>query len=423
MDKLVCPCICGRVKGYFQRGKMIDIVKAKEIIDRESEGLCEMDEVSIVDSLSCVLFHDIYATTDLPPYDRSAMDGYAVRSEDIEKASEEMPIILNIIDMVQTGKVSEKEVGNREAIKIMTGGKIPAGADTVVMKEFTEEEGDIVKVYKGVAKGRNICYRGEDIKEGGIVFKKGFKVTPAVIALCASLGISRLRVYRKPKVAILTIGDELLDIDEELKDGKIRDSNKYALISQLNECGIYPIILERAEDRFEDIYKKVNEGLNSDFLLTSGGVSVGDFDFVKKVFKEVGIKIFFDKVAIKPGKPTVFGKKDKTIVFGLPGNPVATMITFYEFVRPVIMRFMGREDLCLKETEAILDEDITVEPGRMKILRVKTIKRDNQIFVSIPPTHQGSANLLSLALSDALLKIPGDKSEIKKGTKVKIQLL
>ncbi|MFV1951661.1 MAG: gephyrin-like molybdotransferase Glp [Nitrospinota bacterium] len=401
---------------------MIDIVKAKEIIDRESEGLGGVEEVSIVNSLNSVLFSDIYANTDLPPYDRSAMDGYAVCSEDIEKASEEMPITLNIIDMVQAGSVSEKEAGHGEAIKIMTGGKVPAGADTVVMKEFTEEDGDIVKVYKGVTKGKNICYRGEDIKKGGIVLKKGSKVTPAVIALCASLGISKVPVYKKPRVAILTLGNELLDIDEELRDGKIRDSNKYALISQVNECGIYPVILERADDTFEDIYKKVIEGLNCDLLLTSGGISVGDFDIVKKVFEEAGVKIFFDKAAIKPGKPIVFGKKDKTLIFGLPGNPVATMITFYEFVKPVILKFMGREDISLKETEAILDEDITIKPGRVNILRVRTIKRDNKIFVSMSG-HQGSANLLSLALSDALLKIPQDKTDIKRGTKVKIQLL
>ena len=363
---------------------MIDLVKAKEIIDRESEGLGGMEEVSIVDSLNSVLFSDIYANTDLPSYDRSAMDGYAVCSENIEKASEEMPITLNIIDIVQAGNVSEKEVGNGEAIKIMTGGKVPAGADTVVMKEFTEEDGDdIVKVYKVVVKGKNICYRGEDIKKGGMVLKRGSKVTPAIIALCASLGISKVPVYKKPKVAILTIGNELLDIAEELKDGKIRDSNKYALISQVNECGIYPIIFKRADDTFEDIYKKVIEGLNCDFLLTSGGVSVGDFDLVKKVFEEAGVKMFFDKVAIKPGKPIVFGKKDKTLVFGLPGNPVSTMIAFYEFVRPVLLKFMGREDISLEETEAILDEDITKKPGRINILRVKTIKRDNKIFVSM----------------------------------------
>jgi len=401
---------------------LIDIVKAKEIIDRESQGLGGMEEVSIVNGLNSVLFSDIYANTDLPPYDRSAMDGYAVRSEDIEKASEDIPIALNIIDMVLAGSVSEKEAGHGKAIKIMTGGKVPAGADTVVMKEFTEEDGDIVKVYKGVTKGKNICYRGEDIKKGRIVLKKGSKITPAVIALCASLGISKVSVYKKPKVAILTLGNELLDIDEELRDGKIRDSNKYALISQVNECGIYPVILERADDTFEDIYKKVIEGLNWDLLLTSGGISVGDFDLVKKVFEEAGVKIFFDKVAIKPGKPIVFGKKDKTLVFGLPGNPVSTMITFYEFVKPVILKFMGREDISLRETEAILDEDITIKPGRVKILRVRTIKRDNKIFVSMSG-HQGSANLLSLALSDAFLKIPADKTEIKRGTKVTIQLL
>ena len=400
---------------------MIPFHKAKEIILENAEAL-NSEKVHFLDAYHRVLAEDILSPIDLPHYNRSAMDGYAVRSQDIKNASHEHPAVLTVIDKIQAGYISHTKVENSTAIKIMTGGMLPEGADTIVIKEDTRLEGDRVFICKAIPSRKNICFIGEDIKKRHLVLKKGAFIDPSHIGVFAALGISIIPVYRKPKVAILSTGDELLDINDELEPGKVRNSNQYALYSLVQESDGVPHILNPARDIEEDLINKIQAGLESDILLTTGGVSVGDFDLVGDVFKKLAITLYFTEIAVKPGKPVIFGKKNKTLVFGLPGNPVSAMISFYEFVRPAIFKMQNSNRKLWHEVEAIVAEDIKLKKDSRKILRTSLEERDGQFYVKLA-AHQGSGNILSMAWADSLLEVDEDTEIVPKGGKVKVRLL
>lgn len=400
---------------------MISPHRAQQIILSRTPILSSQ-KVYFLDSLGRTLAQDIKATNALPPFDRTSMDGYALRSIDTKDARPQKGVPLRVIGTIQAGGKSEKRINRGEAIKIMTGGMIPWGADSVVIKEHTRHKKDQLMVFNEMRPAENIRFRGDDVKKGEIIIKKGAPVTSGAVGLLASLGICQVKVYRKPKVGILVTGDELLDVQEKLQPGKIRSSNQFALFSQVKEAGGEPFLLGIARDKKQDIARKIRRGLEFDALLISGGVSVGDFDLVPEVLRRLAVKIFFHKVSIQPGRPLIFGKKDKTPIFGLPGNPVSTMVSFYTFVRPCLVKMSGRTDVYLRRGYAVLDEPISVHGRRTKILRGVVFSRKDDLYVRLS-SHQGSGNILSLAKANCLLEIPQAIERLTKGQKVEIQYL
>lgn len=325
----------------------ITVEAANQII---SEGIIDIkqSEISILDSLDHVLAEDIISETDIPPFDRSPLDGYAYKSEDSLYATESSPVILEVIDNIQAGHVSNKKIAGGQAIRIMTGAKIPEGADVVIKYEDTEFTDKKVKIFKYQKPQSNIVKVGEDMRRGDRILCKGITIGPAEIGILASLGRTHVRVYSKPAIAILATGDELLNIDEELYDGKIRNSNSYVIAAQVRKSGGIPKILGICKDRVNDVKKELDSALKwADMIITTGGASVGDADIIKEAFKEAGADILFWKTKMKPGTPIVAAKYGNKLLFGLSGNPAAAYITFEIFVRPAILRLMEKQQSTL----------------------------------------------------------------------------
>jgi len=401
---------------------MIPFEEAKKIV-LDSVPVLDTVEKPILDALGLVAAEDIISTEQIPPFDNSAMDGYAVRADDTSGASETNPIELSVLMDLPAGTHTECDVGPGQAIRIMTGAPAPSGADTVVQVELTERAGDgKVKILKEHARAKNIRLAGEDIAIGQKVVSTGEEITPAKIGLLASVGRATLKVIRRPVVAILATGDELLEADEPLGPGKIRSSNSYTLISQARTCGAEPQYLGIARDTMDDVRSHLAKGLSADMIVSSGGVSVGDYDFVKDALEELGVEFKFTKVAIKPGKPTVFGMLGGKPVFGLPGNPVSSMVMFEEFVRPALLKMMGRRRIFRPVVEAVLEEDIKKNPERNHLVRAIARREGSEYYVSTTGP-QGSGILVSMDYANAIIMFPRGTGRLKKGERVKVQLI
>jgi molybdopterin molybdotransferase len=400
------------------------MITVEEALDRILSRLAPLgaEKVTILDTLGRVMAEDIYAGRDIPPLDNSGMDGYALRWEDIRNASPDHPVQLEVIEDLPAGFVASQRVGKGQAIRIMTGAPVPKGADTVVPVEDTEEKDRRAFILKSLGAGANIRRAGEDVKKGDLVISRGDLVRPAEVGMLASLGRSFVYVYQRPQVAILATGDELADVDETLDGVKIVSSNSYALAAQVKDCGATPIQLGIARDRKEEIEKKLRQGLRADVLISSAGVSVGDYDFVKDVLNDLGTEMVFWKVAMKPGKPLAFGLIQGKPVFGLPGNPVSSMVSFEEFVRPSLLKMMGHRQLFRPVIEAVLKEDIHKEPGRRHFVRAFVSFDKDQYQVTVTG-EQGSAILRSMVKANGLVVVPEDKKVVKAGEKVQVQLL
>lgn len=380
------------------------------------------EKVSILEALGRVMAEDIYTNRDIPPLDNSGMDGYALRSEAVYGASADHPVRLKVIEDLPAGTISQKTIGEGEAIRIMTGAPIPKGADVVIPVEDTKKEGDSVAVLKSLAAGENIRKAGEDVKRGERVLSRGDLVRPAEVGMLASVERAFVSVYQRPLAAILCTGDELVDVDGKPGGAKIVSSNSYTLAAQVKDCGAVPLQLGIAGDRKEEIKERFTQGLRADVLISSAGVSVGDYDFVKDVLEELGMKMIFWKVAMKPGRPLAFGLIREKPVFGLPGNPVSSMVSFEQFVRPSLLKMMGHRQIFRPVIEAVLKEDIHKEPGRRHFIRAfVTLERDSY-FVTITG-DQGSAILKSMVKANGLVVVPEDRRTIKAGEKVRVQLL
>ncbi len=400
---------------------MISPDKALDIIFSKTSAL-PAEKIGFLDSLNRILTQDIKATMDLPPFDRSSMDGFAVRSIDTKGAEGKNPVRLKVVGMAQAGGNFSGMIKKGETVKIMTGAPIPKGADSVLIKENAIEVGGSIQVLAQTRPGENIRYRGDDTKKGETIILKGSRVTAGIVALLASLGVTRVSVACKPRAGILVTGDELIEAKEKLRPGKIRSANQYALYSQVKEAGGEPIILGIVKDERRKTKDAILKGLRFDVLLISGGVSVGDFDLVPKVLKELGTKVFIQKVAIQPGKPLLFGKYKSTYVFGLPGNPVSTMISFYKFVWPCLLKLMGASGSPVRKANAVLQEDIKISGQRTKILRAVVIEKGSELFVRLA-SHQGSGNILSVAKANCLLEIKEGINQLRKGQRVEVQYL
>ena len=338
------------------------------------------------------------------------------------------PVILEVIDEVAAGYVSKKRLKRGQAIRIMTGAPIPQGADSVVMVEITQkfktDASEFIKVFKATEYKENIRAKAEDVKKGEKVLVKGSLIRPQEMGMLASLGVDSIRVAKKPKVGILTTGDELVQIDKPLTKGKIRDSNAYCLTGQVLTVGATPVHLGIARDNLEEVRRKIIAAINKniDLLLVSGGVSVGDYDLVKNVLWELGTKIKLWKVAIRPGKPLVFGYIKGIAVFGLPGNPVSGMVVFEEFVRPAILKMCGASKLFRPVVVATFKQSFRKKKGLKYFVRVRIENKNNKFYASLTGP-QGSGILKSMVLADAIMVIPEEISELKRGDKVCVQLL
>lgn len=418
---------------------MISVEEALEKILHEVDTL-EEEQVPILDSLGQVLAEDIKSDIDVPPLDNAAMDGYAVQSKDTQEASKESPKILRVIDTVMAGSISEHQVAPGTAIRIMTGAPVPRGADSVVQFEKTDEEPQKgtaadqpiteVGILCKAEPGLNIRRAGEDIAKGAIALRQGTVIRPAEVGLLASLGYSQVRVIRRPVVAVLATGNELVDINQPLPEGKIYDSNTYSIASLVRRYGGIPKILGIALDREDSLVSKLRQGQDADMLITIGGVSMGDYDMVKDILAREGEMVFW-KVRIKPGKPLAFGRlkgvgKNGTAKgiphLGLAGNPVSCMVNFELFARPALLKMMGKKNFTKPAVEAIMEDSVKNTEGRRIYDRAIVERRDGRYYARLTGP-QGSGILTSMSRANGLVIIPEDKKEVIKGEVVQAIML
>ena len=375
----------------------------------------------ILDCSNYVLAEDLIATEHIPPFDNSAMDGFAVNSEDVINASNENPIILSVIETIAAGVAPEKRILAGRAARIMTGAMMPEGADAVVMQEVTELKNDKVTILQSVEKDENVRFTGESVRQGDKVMSSGKVLRPPEVSMLASLNCAEVSVHKKPTVAIVSTGDELTPIGESLSPGKIRDSNRYGLFAQVQNAGGIPIDMGIApDDEVETERIFIESVAKADALITSGGVSVGEHDVVKNVLMKLG-EMNFWRVAMKPGKPQVYGKIRGKPVFGLPGNPVSSLVVFELFVRPALLKMAGHSDLLRPTFKAVLEADVTNKDGRVNFMRAILTEQDGQ-YTAKTTGPQGSGILHSLVLANGLITIPSGAS-LRAGETVDAQFL
>ncbi len=418
---------------------MISVEQALEKILSNIEVLGE-EQHPILDCLGQVLAEDIYADINVPPLDNSAFDGYAVRSGDISGASRQHPRFLRVIDTIYAGSIPQREVKPGTAIRIMTGAPIPEGADCVVMFEDTDEAqrkgsadrqppGEI-GILREAKSGSNVRQAGESIAKGSLILTRGIVIRPSEVGMLASLGRDKVKVIRRPVVAILATGDELVNIGRPLPEGKIYNSNTYSAAAQVLHYGGIPKILGIALDHEDSVVAGLQQGLDADMLITIGGVSMGDYDVVRDVLAKQGEMVFW-KVRTKPGKPLAFGMLKGSSQngvtrniphLGLAGNPVSSMVNFELFARPAILKLMGRRNLAKPTVEAVMENRIANKDSRRVFARVIVEKRNGQYFAQLTGP-QGSGILHSMTLANGLAIIPEDKTQVEEGDKLQVMML
>ncbi|MFH0948047.1 MAG: gephyrin-like molybdotransferase Glp [Elusimicrobiota bacterium] len=390
--------------------------------------------------LNTVIAENIISSENIPNCDNSAMDGYAVKYSDIQK----IPALLKVVGEVKAGDIFSKKLSAKggsasggkklfgEAVKIMTGAPIPKGADVVVMVEDTEKQitnyklqiTDFVKILKTVERGANIRKAGEDIKNGEMILKKGMILNPAQIGLLASIGKIKIRTVKRPKVAIITTGDEIVDASvKKLPKGKVRNSNLWTITALLKRDGAIPIQLGTVPDNLSKTKSAIRKTISlSDAVIISAGISVGEYDFVRVALKQLGAKFIISQVAMKPGKPFAFSKIRSVPIFSLPGNPVSTMVTYEELVRPAILKMMGKQSTSLLVVKAIIQDDIYKKHGRKEFIRGVFTKKGGEYFVELTGT-QGSGILKSMSKANCFIVLDEKTLLVQKGSEVNIEIL
>ncbi len=388
--------------------------------------------VPLLEALGLVLAQPVVAGHDVPPFTNSAMDGYAVRAEDTAAASYERPVSLSVVTEVAAGSRPAVAVGPGQAARIMTGAVLPEGADAVVRFEETDEwdagprpvsarQPAAIRIFRRVKTGENVRLAGEDIRAGQEVLPPGTVLRPACIGLLASLNLRWVTVHRRPRVAILATGNEVVDLGPELLPGQIRNSNNYTLAALVRQSGGEPVLLGVVRDEPDEIRLRLQRVHGVDLILTSGGVSIGDYDLVKHVLQAEG-RIDLWQVRIKPGKPMAFGWIGEVPLLGLPGNPVAAFVAFLQFGRPAILKMLGYRDWAPPIVRARLLAPCENRGQRRHFVRV-LLERAGEEYVARPVGEQGSGILSSVALANGLAVIPEQWNEAPAGALVDVQLL
>jgi molybdopterin molybdotransferase len=372
--------------------------------------------VSVWDALGLVLAQEVKTDREYPPFDRSTRDGYAVRSNEAVPGAQ-----LKCVGEIKAGDTVRDALAAGNCLQIMTGAAVPARADAVVVIEHTRREGDVVRFERVAQPGQNIVPRGSEAAAGQIILKPGMRLGYAELALAAQVGAVHLACAKRPRVAILSTGDEVVLIDETPGPFQIRNSNSVSLAAQVRIAGGEPVVLGNAADRIEDLGEKIERGLKEDALVLSGGVSMGKYDLVESVLKAMGAEFFFDAVAIRPGKPAVFGVCQGKPVFGLPGNPVSTMVTFELFVAPAIDLLSGAEAHALPFVEARLAEAMKEKPGLTHFLPAR-VEWCEQVPNVKALKWQGSGDVATLAKANCFLVVPADRETTEIGERVSILL-
>ena len=400
------------------------------------------ESVELLVAAGCVLAEEIFADRDIPPFPRSTRDGYAVRSADLAR----IPATLEVIGEVRAGEKPEKipaKVEPGQAVSIMTGAQVPTEADAVVMVEYTSRNADQVEISRTITPGENIVPRGAEARQGSRLLGRGVRLNEAAIALSASVGKSRLQVYRKPRVAVLSTGDEIVGLKSIPGRTQIRNSNSYSLAVQVLHAGGQPILLPIAPDQPQRLRELIEQGLQSDLLLMTGGVSMGRYDLVEQVLTELGAEFFFTRAKIQPGKPVVFGRcgaraparagaqrqsgtgqkasRKTTYFFGLPGNPVSTMVTFELFVRPMIEALSGQLPRKLAFLHARLKFEIRVKPGLRRFLPAVLSGEFDQSEVELVP-WQGSGDIAAVTRANCYIVVPPEREQIAFGEWVSVMM-
>ncbi|MGE6259630.1 gephyrin-like molybdotransferase Glp [Heyndrickxia sporothermodurans] len=401
----------------------------KEAIEKvmERKKLGEIEWVSINESDNRFLGEPLHADHDVPPFNRSPYDGFAIRSKDTMNASSTNPVKFEVIDDIGAGQVSLLTLGPQQAIRIMTGAAIPQGADCVIMLELVKEDmiesKKIITIKRKVKTGENISFQGEDTKKGELLIDKGNIVTPGIKALLATFGYSSVPVIKKPLIGVIATGSELLNVEDELEPGKIRNSNAYMIHSQILRSGALFKKYDQQVDEIHSLYSEIKNALDEcDYVITTGGVSVGDFDYLPEIYRRLGAEVLFNKIAMRPGSVTTVAQINGQLLFGLSGNPSACFVGFELYVRPIIRYWLHSKRPYLRKAKATLFSDFLKPNPFNRFVRSKVNYMNNEIFVE--PVGLDKSNVVtSLAWADCLMVLLGGTRGYKKGDIVDILLL
>ncbi len=393
---------------------MISYKEAQRIIFKSTE-LLHLEERDILQCNDRVLGENIYSNDNLPPFNKSAMDGYAIKSEDTEKASNENMTELKIKSIIKAGDYCNEVLEHGEAFKIMTGAPVPNGANSIIEIEKIKVENNNIYINKRVKKDINVIKLGAELRVGELALEKGTVIRPSEIGLLASLGYKKVKVHKAPVVALIITGDELVDIDSKLVQGKIRNCNEYALISLIENLGAKVVSFGIVCDDKTILREKIELALSeAEIVISSGGVSVGDYDFIEEILGDIGADIKFNKVAIKPGKPVTFALSRKKLFFGLPGNPLSVINTFEEFVKPAIKKIMGKSNFSNEEFNVVLEDSFKSKIGRRDFVYVD-LKKENEIYYAHKIGSQSSNQLVTISKANGIIIIPEDDEEVHVG--------
>jgi molybdopterin molybdotransferase len=390
-----------------------------ELVLAEHARRSETESVPLLAAADRVLAEPVGADRDLPPFPRSTRDGYAVRSTDLSQ----LPATLEVIGEIKAGEHLDRipaEIGRGQTASIMTGAPVPTGADAVVMVEYTSTRGKQVEITRSVVPGENIVPRGAEARSGMLLLDRGLRLNEAAIGLAASVGKSRLQVCKRPRVAVLTTGDEIVDVDATPGPTQIRNSNSYSLAAQILRAGGQPVLLPVAPDELQGLLNLIKEGLKSDLLLLTGGVSMGRYDLVEQALADLHAEFFFTGAKIQPGRPVVFGKCDESVptrqkqvgyFFGLPGNPVSTMVTFELFVRPLLEAIAGQSPSTLRFLHARLKKEILIKTGLTRFLPAILSGEFESSEVELV-AWQGSGDIAATARANCYIVVPPDRERL-----------
>lgn len=404
---------------------MIPVSEAIQIVKQQCQAL-PAEQVALERSLGRYLAQDIFADCDLPPFNRSQMDGYAIRAADVSNASEDAPVRLHIVGESAAGRGWHHEMHAGQAVRIMTGAPVPAGADSVQQVELTREiEGTEVEILEPAVTGRSIVEQAAEIRSGTQVFSSGERIHAGMIAALTSFGYAQVSVGRQPRVAVLATGTELVSVDQKPGMDQIRDSNNFSISAYAQLAGATIERLPLAGDDQKLLRNQISEASERcDVVITSGGVSVGVYDFTKLALSELNAEFFFEKIALRPGKPTVFARlPNGTLVFGLPGNPVSVSVTFNLFARTALLAAQGAKETQLESRTAVLGRELKGAKARESYLPARLGTNDDGQLTAEPLKWGGSSDFIGFARADALVVVPADAGVVAAGTKVRVLLL